>query len=324
MTEPALDCPACLRRDWRPRFNAQDYLTGERFDIVACQVCGTGATWPQPRDLSRYYGEEYYGGEAMDRFPAPLEAIERKLRALRARKLLTVVERLSSPAQNPRVLDVGCGRGVMLTSLLSLGWECHGTELSEESAAHARSRGIQVHIGSLTEETYAAGSFDVITSWHSLEHMVDPRAVIRHAAGWLRPGGVLLVAVPDFGSLQARFGGPLWFHLDPPRHLFHFNRAALGRMLREEGLLPTQWGFFSPEFDPYGWLQTIENRIGFPLGLLYRFLHLKGTLSPDERRVARAALVSALPLGVLAVALSLAGALLQNGSSMEVWATKPA
>src|SRR5687768_7016407 len=113
-------------------FGARDYITGDRFRVEACGNCGMAFTRPPPApgELGKYYPPAYYGGEK--RFPAVVERLQRSLYARRA----LMVEELAGG--KGRVLDIGCGPGFLLRAFRERGWDVHGTEFSEESAAHAR------------------------------------------------------------------------------------------------------------------------------------------------------------------------------------------
>ena len=72
------------------------------------------------------------------------------------------------------------------------------------------------------------GEWAAVVFWHSLEHLPDPGGAIRRGApGSCGPGGILVIAVPNTDSLQARAFGDRWLHLDPPRHLVHLSERAL-------------------------------------------------------------------------------------------------
>ena len=101
--------------------------------------------------------------------------------------------------------------------------------------------------------------FDCITLWHSLEHLRDPLEILRSVRKRLSPHGVLLVAVPDFGGIQSRLFGRKWYHLDVPRHLFHYNKTSLAGLLHVTGFRPAWWGHQEFEYDLIGWPQSALN-----------------------------------------------------------------
>jgi 2-polyprenyl-3-methyl-5-hydroxy-6-metoxy-1,4-benzoquinol methylase len=127
---------------------------------------------------------------------------------------------------------------------------------TERPHAHMRNHGLRRLLVRGIDKVKA------VVLWHVLEHVPDPLATLERARQILRPGGLLVIAVPNFESLQARFSGRHWFHLDVPRHYHHFGLSILKRMLREAGFTISDVSHLSLEYNPYGWIQSILNRTG--------------------------------------------------------------
>ena len=134
-----------------------------------------------------------------------------------------------------RYLDVGCGSGGALGVARTLGWHTAGVEMDEAAARKARRFSERVHVGDLQGAPFAAGEFDVVTALHVLEHVPDPVAAVHRMLGWLAPGGLLIVEVPNAGGLGARLFGRAWSGLELPRHLSHFTPATLERVVSGAG-----------------------------------------------------------------------------------------
>lgn len=294
----------------------------ERFSLARCAACSLVSTRPELDEsaVGAYYPPEYYG-KRNRRFHPLLERLVVVFRGRRAR----LVDRRARPG---RVLDVGCGRGLLPAQLRALGREAFGTELSEGAATHAREvLGLPVFVGPVEESPYEEGSFAAVVFWHVLEHLRDPRAALRRARRLLAPGGLLVVAVPNLESVQARVGGRGWFHLDVPRHYHHFGLRALTRLLDEEGFDVEDVSHFALEQNPYGWIQSLLNRLGLPANLLYAALKRDGARevahpvrsAPFAFALTLLALVAVVPLSAL---LFVAELLLRRGGTVEVWARR--
>ncbi len=133
-----------------------------------------------------------------------------------------------------RLLDFGCGGGVFLEQMQRVGWQVTGVDICREAVRHLRENlGINAYVGSLPHPQLESEKFDVITMWHSLEHVHWPRQVLRAAFDLLVPGGKLILAVPNIDSLPFRWFGTSWYGLDLPRHLTHFTPRSLRLMLEE-------------------------------------------------------------------------------------------
>ena len=138
-------------------------------------------------------------------------------------------------APSGKVLDVGAGSGWLLENLRDFGWQAEGLDFDPRVVAHARDKGLNVHHGGLLERRFADSSFDAVTMSHNLEHVHDPVAWLAAARHLLRPGGRLAIATPNSASYLHRRFGEHWFPLEPPRHLYLFNRATLSQALRKAG-----------------------------------------------------------------------------------------
>jgi 2-polyprenyl-3-methyl-5-hydroxy-6-metoxy-1,4-benzoquinol methylase len=301
-------CGAC----GSPKFElwlerACDYITGAEFSVRRCMRCGLGHTEPEPAAMDRYYPVRYrkYGGLTL-----------KALRALYGRRVRGWLRHL--PAQG-QAFEVGCGEGWMLRALRDRGWRVVGSERSTDGArAAVAANGIPMFVGDLT--ALGAGRFDLVILFQVLEHLSDPFAALRDGANLLAPRGVMVVAVPNAASWQARTFGRFWFHLDVPRHLQHFSPDALSRALQNVGLKIVRTRVVSPEHDPYGVLQSWLNWLGFRQNLLTKVLMGMG----EEASVASVALMTTVAaiLFVPSIMISLAGWASGSGAILEMWAAK--
>jgi SAM-dependent methyltransferase len=201
-------------------------------------------------------------------------------------------------------------------------WALVGIELEPGRAeATGRRFGVEVVVSDAVSPG-VRGSFDVITMWHVLEHLPDPRAALDRAASLLRPGGTVIVSVPNNDSLQARLGGDTWLHLDIARHICHFNPGSLSQLVEHAGLEVERIGRFYPETEILGVIQTILNRLGVEPNLLYRFAKRDRTVVLRSGVLLSVAVAAAtLPL---ALSWDILAPLLRTGASIQLVARRPA
>ena len=311
-------CPVCDARVATPRFEVE----GCSAPVVVCTECGLGRfdPMPGPDEVLGFYPDEYYG-QAGTKFHRLVELLVR----IAASRQIAFASR--DLAEGARVLDVGCGRGVLLGPLADRGFEVHGVELREEAVAGIDPRAHVRIAGHLADAGYEEDSFDQVVIWHVLEHLADPRGTLAEAKRILRPGGRIVVAVPNLSSLQARWAGAAWFHLDAPRHLTHFSRESLERLLRVLGFEPISEHHFSLRQNPFGWIQSAQNfSRSLPRNGLYTLLHERahGAPAPYTAGVRWRMLAWGALLAPFALALSVAAALLRRGATFHVVARKPA
>ena len=192
-------------------------------DLWICERCGTVAQPALPagdalHDLYRDMRDERY----LD---------EEDGRRRTARRLLGQIEQ---QLPGGRLLDAGCGPGILLDEARKRGWATVGLDLSRSSAAHARDR-LGLDVREVPLEAFDDDSgFDAIVLADVIEHFDDPRGALSRCVELLRPGGVLLTASPDPASRMARLaGGRWWGYLRA--HAYLLPRSTLGRVLHETG-----------------------------------------------------------------------------------------
>jgi 2-polyprenyl-3-methyl-5-hydroxy-6-metoxy-1,4-benzoquinol methylase len=256
-------CPGCgARGDEEHRtiaFSGRPANGEAGFQIVRCGKCGLHFTNPRPRveNLGKYYGEDYLPHQSFASHPAGRDGSIRSLVlrdafgsperkpsgvALAVAKAVRVVR----PAEwfgmgvpwrgRGRLLDVGCGAGKFLCRMRDLGWEATGLDFSARAVEAVRKLGVNAFHGTLPHAELAAGSFDVVCMRHTLEHVPEPRIMLRSAWELLDRGGMLLVQVPNFATWDVRWFGDEAQALDLPRHLTHFTPATLKELLEREGM----------------------------------------------------------------------------------------
>ena len=268
-----MSCWVCGERGEARRLPVRDADSGvSDYCLVLCPACASGTLEqpPSPEVLGRHYDRAYYGGGDA-KFAAPLQAIVNLATRKRARAIRNALQ--ATP--EPLVLDIGCGRGALLAELAALG--ARGIGLERAALAAGRDdAGIDIRVGELAEQEFAAASFDAVVLWHVLEHLVHPQAALAEIGRILKPGGLLLIAVPNNASWQARCFGRYWFHLDVPRHLHFFGHAGLQRLLRRQGYAPSSCGTFDAAQNLFGFVQSCLNALpGSAPNRLYQLMRSK-------------------------------------------------
>jgi SAM-dependent methyltransferase len=208
----------------------RDRFAGESFRYVRCAACGLIYLDPRPdaRSLLGYYPSSY---EAY----RPLESLRSVARWRRQHALSLLRRFVARYATVGRVLDVGCATGEFLLEMRAQGWDVQGIEINPQAAAIARDEyGLDVYTDPI-ERSDPPSQYDVITLWDVLEHLPSPRAGLLRMGRWLRPGGYVVLSVPNLESWDARLFARWWIGWDAPRHLYLFARPVLDRLLAETG-----------------------------------------------------------------------------------------
>jgi SAM-dependent methyltransferase len=280
---PAIQCAWCERE-----FGLADVrLTGR----VRCAQCGVATTspWPSDEQLSAAYADWYRPQSG--RFSGVGDRVLHRTRSVLAGR----VHRIVPPGP---VLDVGAGDGTLVDAFVRHGREAVGLE---PHVSGPRIRKAEV------EEV--DGEWSAIVFWHSLEHLRRPSLALSHAAGILSPGGVLVIAVPNARSLQARVFGDRWFALDVPRHLVHLSPRALLAQIGSTGLRVERVSYLRGGQVVFGWVHGLVGKLpGHPdlYDAIRRSTARQASQNSAVRLYALAAAMVALPFALVATAIEIA------------------
>lgn len=214
---PLITCPVCSSADHRV------YATRHQRRLVSCRSCGFRFVnpMPEPADLQReVVDSKAYSHLTLDSV-AHLEELAHGI-------LSGIEQRLSSTG---RLLDVGCGPGVLLSVARERGWQPQGLELSTDSAERCRAAGFDVITQPLEQAQLEPGAFDAVVLHHVLEHLQDPNDTLHRCHKLLRRGGVLFIAVPNARSWRARLQGATNAYVYQRDHLLFFDSGNLKKLV---------------------------------------------------------------------------------------------
>jgi 2-polyprenyl-3-methyl-5-hydroxy-6-metoxy-1,4-benzoquinol methylase len=216
-------CPLCSAD--RPR----QLFVKEGFPHNRCPECGMTYVAPVLREErlhSHYLGEDSYTRVLMNE--VQMEMDRRKFNYG-----LDLIE--SFVTGKGRLLDVGCGPGVFLEVARERGWRVEGLEFNAWCVERVRGLGIPVVDSPLEMADLAAGTYQCVTLWTVLEHIVEPRPFLESIRRLLAPEGVALVLVPNVDSLAIRILHEKAVTFAGDSHVNHFSPATLMRLLAMSG-----------------------------------------------------------------------------------------
>jgi SAM-dependent methyltransferase len=245
------------------------------FQLYECQECHLVSLQPQPNSaqLAPHYPDWLWQNEIG----------RQEISRAKFKPVFALLNR-RQPAHG-HLLDVGCGPGDFIAQAQLVGWQAYGIEVSPSQVKFAQERGLPV---SLCEDFLAYTSdvhFQAIVFNHVLEHVPSPKSYLMQGFRLLSPGGILVIAVPNYACLSRRIFRQYWTHLDLPRHIFHYTPQTLSRLIRSAG-----GHVLEVRFDDH-----IQNSLGtrdsarrwIQQGLLRRPIKNKSMTVPESSTVTR-------------------------------------
>lgn len=211
-------------------------LPGE-FSVVKCRTCGLMRTNPRPtpESIGFYYPDNYgpYIGTLVPRGMAACGLVPLWKRLLK--KIFQFNTQRLPPLPKGRMLEVGCASGAFLHRMASQGWEAEGIEFSKDAANSARSLGYSVYTGTIEDTPDPNHFYDLVVGWMVLEHVHDPLLALKKLHDWVKPGGWLVISVPNTATLEFRLFKDAWYALQLPTHLYHYTPRTLEMLLARAG-----------------------------------------------------------------------------------------
>jgi SAM-dependent methyltransferase len=202
------------------------YLKSGDHRLVKCISCGLIYTDNFGIGMTSYAEEDYFvlKNQYISRWNEFCVIFE---------KLLDKVVRFK---QKGSLLDVGAGVGILLSVAAIRGFMVKGVEVSEWASAFAREeKGLDVLTGTLEDSRLETEAFDVVVINHVLEHVVKPRTLLAEVYRILKNDGLMVIGVPNIGSIMAHLQGGKWPSLRPEEHIWQFTPATLKRLVVESG-----------------------------------------------------------------------------------------
>ena len=228
-------CPICNSSKTSKAFDAVDHFsTKETFPIYDCKSCGFRFTnnFPSDDSIGRYYDSPDYISHS-DSKTGLINRLYHFFRKQMLKKKIDLVSKYVVPRQkdNIRLLDIGSGTGYFLNAAKERGYAVTGIEKDSNARDYAITNfGLDVKdeqsLWAIEDE-----SFDVITLWHVLEHLDNLNEVVAKIKSILKPNGVMILALPNHNSHDAKKYKGYWAAYDVPRHLWHFTPDSVEKLL---------------------------------------------------------------------------------------------
>lgn len=238
-----MNCPVCFSPSTVALpFSGFDTLfetTSRKFNFRGCAGCHSIFIDPMPgeQELAGFYPERYWWRSS----PGLLNRLEDFYRRIalsdHVRFIARAAEESVTDPRQVRLLDVGCGSGSLLGLLKRRGFGVLGFDASREAARIAKAENdVDVIVGArLQDASLPSVSFDLITLFHVMEHVVHPQEMLAEVSRLLSYGGRLILQVPNVSSWQSSLFGTRWYGLDVPRHVINYSCQGLCRLLAGSG-----------------------------------------------------------------------------------------
>nr|WP_246558629.1 class I SAM-dependent methyltransferase [Hymenobacter piscis] len=231
-------CPVCGKTEFRNKLVVEDKsVSKESFAIQQCEACTFQFTNPRPdaAHIGRYYESDEYVSHNSGAGGIINQAYK-VARVFTMRRKVALVNKLATKG---KLFDYGCGTGHFLAAAKADGWQVAGWEPNARAREEA-SRRVGQPVGTESLVQYQQASFEAITLWHVLEHVHELNDTLQQLIRLLKPGGTLLVAVPNVDSLDAQHYRQDWAAYDVPRHLYHFSPKTMKQLLKKHKMQVTQ------------------------------------------------------------------------------------
>jgi SAM-dependent methyltransferase len=195
--------------------------------VVRCARCGLGRTLPEIDDIASLYADR----ESWD-FQPRSSPIALAIKRLAFRAFARSILRTAGPSPGV-IVDYGCGSGLLTSSVQKVSRaQVYALDFHENAPAELEE---PVYLP-FHREVSLAGSADLLIASHVLEHSNDPARLLARMAQIVKPGGHLVLEVPNIDCWGSRVFGVHWAGWYLPYHRLHFSRKSLRGVVEKAGL----------------------------------------------------------------------------------------
>lgn len=203
------------------------------FSIVKCKKCGLVYSTPRlsKKSLSIIYDQSYDEVENVVEHVNKIKSnnfIRRIYNIITAEYRGEVIRKATG-----KVLDIGCGRGMLLEEIKERGCEVYGTEVNPKSQKICEKKGIKFYSGEVEELKFDDNFFDTVILWHVVEHLEKPQQTIQEILRILKPGGRLFISTPNIKSYLRKIFGEFWIAWYIPCHLYYFSKDSIVNLFKQ-------------------------------------------------------------------------------------------
>ena len=199
---------------------------------------------PKPEQIEKYYQSKNYISHT-DAKKSFFDFIYQKIKKQNNRNKKVLIKRYKNTGN---LLDYGCGVGDFLNELKT-DFNIIGIEPNTKAVEIARQKSGLDIITNTDLSSLKSDFFDVITLWHVFEHIYDLKKTSIELKRILNQKGILLIAVPNYKSYDAKHYKEYWAAYDVPRHLWHFSKSSMRKWWKEldmeiRAIIPMKWDAF--------------------------------------------------------------------------------
>jgi 2-polyprenyl-3-methyl-5-hydroxy-6-metoxy-1,4-benzoquinol methylase len=219
-----MNCEVCNSTEIKELFRKDD-LT-----FFACSHCNLIFTSPgfSLSDVKKIYNEDYYN-------PWKINDVKVSARHNKVPTFNRWLFEIEKYITRGRILDIGCANGFFLEVAQEHGWVPYGVEISDYSSKIAQRKfGSHVFRGSLNDAHFDSESFDVVTAFDLIEHLLSPIQFLYEVFRVLKPGGIMAIVTADTKSFSCKLMGKNWPHFKT-EHLYYFSPLNAAAILKKAG-----------------------------------------------------------------------------------------